>query len=127
MREHGLICNGYHNPYNPGVVKYDRALRKNMTPAEKKLWYGLLRHFKYRVLRQRTIDNYIADFYCAKLRLVIEVDGSYHFTTQQQEYDKERTKILSKYKLQIIRFTNDQIFNDFITVCKSISNILPDL
>jgi len=51
-----------------------------MTPAEKKLWYSYLRDFKFRVLRQKPINNFIVDFYCAKLKLVIEIDGDSHFT-----------------------------------------------
>lgn len=118
----GLTWNGSHLPYNSANVDNARALRKNMTPAEKKLWYGFLRNFKYRVLRQRPIDHYIADFYCAKLRLVIEVDGIQH-RFQQKEYDKKRTAILMIYGLNIVRFSNDEVMNDFENVCKQIDSI----
>jgi very-short-patch-repair endonuclease len=56
-----------------------------MTPAEKRLWYGYLRAFKFRVLRQRPIDNFIVDFFCAQLKLVIEVDGEGHFTNDGRD------------------------------------------
>jgi very-short-patch-repair endonuclease len=60
------------------VWAYDPSpeLRKNMTPMEKKLWMGLFKDFPLRVARQKVIDNYIVDFYCAKLALVVEVDGN---------------------------------------------------
>lgn len=121
IRKRGLTWNGLHLPYNSANVEYARSMRREMTPAEKKLWFGFLRKFKYRVLRQRPIDHYIADFYCAKLRLVIEIDGTHHFTTSK-EYDKKRTDILHAYGLQVIRFTNDQVLNNFQAVCSAIDN-----
>jgi len=69
-------------------------LRQNPTPAEKKLWQDFLRSYPFRVLRQRPIANFIVDFYCAALMLVIEVDGEGHFTVEGQEYDRERSTIL---------------------------------
>jgi very-short-patch-repair endonuclease len=77
-----------------------------MTVAEKKIWYSYLRSFPFRVLRQKPIDNFIVDFYCAKLKLVIEIDGDSHYTNEGREYDIERTKILAGYGLKVIRFSN---------------------
>ena len=57
-----------------------RNLRKNMTPQETKLWYQFLRTYPVKVYKQRIIESFIADFYCASARLVIEIDGSQHFT-----------------------------------------------
>ncbi len=124
VRKRGLTWNGSHLPYNSNNVDNARAMRKEMTPAEKKLWYGFLRNFKYRVLRQRPIDHYIADFYCAKLRLVIELDGVHHYT-RNQEYDKARTDILSVYGLRVLRFSNVEVMNNFESVCKKIEEIPP--
>lgn len=70
-----------------------------MTPAEKKLWNNYSKTLKTRFLRQRPIDNFIVDFYCAKLRLVIEIDGETHFTDEAKTYDLQRTLILQGYKL----------------------------
>ncbi|HEX2958350.1 MAG TPA: DUF559 domain-containing protein [Chitinispirillaceae bacterium] len=123
VQKRGLTWNGSHLPYNSNNVDYARVMRREMTPAEKKLWYGYLRTFKYRVLRQRPIDHYIADFYCAKLKLVIELDGKHHLNTI--EYDKERTSILQIYGLRILRFTNEQVLTDFTNVCKIIEEIPP--
>ncbi len=121
IRKRDLTWNGFHLPYNSNNIEKARALRRKMTPAEKKLWYGFLRTFKYRVLRQRPIDHYIADFYCAKLKLVIEADGRYHLNTL--EYDKKRSNIMHTYGLRILRFSNEQIFSDFNNVCKQIEEI----
>jgi len=121
----GLITTGYHLPYNPKLVEAARQLRKNMTPAETKLWYEYLRNFKYPVLRQRPIHHFIVDFYCAKLKLVIEIDGEQHYTVEGKAYDEERTKILEGYGLRVIRFRNEEVMNDFESVCKKIESIPP--
>ncbi len=114
----------FHLPYNPALVSQAKELRKNMTLAEKKLWYEYLRTFKFRVLRQRTIDNFIVDFYCPTLKLIIEVDGDSHFTEQGKQYDLERTQILEGYGLKVIRFTNDQVFNQFAGVCSIVEGLI---
>ena len=107
----------FHLPYNRNLVAKARELRKNMTPAEKKLWHDYLKTFKFRVLRQRPIAFFIVDFYCAALKLVIEVDGNSHFTETGMAYDAERTRILEGYGLKVIRFTNDEVLHNFDTVC----------
>lgn len=114
-----------HLPYNRHLVEKAKELRKNMTPAEKKLWYGYLRTFKFRVLRQRPIDNFIVDFFCAQLKLVIEVDGESHFTDEGKDYDCERTQILESYGLNVLRFTNDEVLQDWEGVCRRIEESIP--
>ena len=113
-----------HLPYNPELVARAKNLRKNMTVAEKKLWYEYLRTFPHRVHRQRPIDHYIVDFYCPKLKLVIEVDGDSHFAPGAQEYDRKRTEVLEGYGLKVIRFTNEQIMNNFEGVYSTIQKHL---
>ncbi len=115
----------FHLPYNRKLVEKAKELRKNMTPAEKKLWYGYLRNFKFRVLRQRPIDNFIVDFFCAGLKLVIEVDGASHFTDDGRDYDWERTQILEGYGLKVLRFTNDEVLNNWEGVCRLIEEEIP--
>ncbi|MBD1837805.1 endonuclease domain-containing protein [Trichocoleus sp. DQ-A3] len=115
----------FHLPYNRQLVEKAKELRKNMTPAEKKLWYGYLRTFKFRVLRQRPIDNFIVDFFCAQLRLVIEVDGESHFTDDGKDYDWGRTQILEGYGLKVLRFTNDEVLKDWEEVCRRIEEEIP--
>ena len=102
-------------------------MRKHPTPAEEKLWQEYLIQLKFRILRQRAIDNFIVDFYCAALKLAIEVDGDSHFTKQGKIYDEERTKILQGYGLHVIRFTNDEVMNDFDVVCKQIHEFIENL
>ena len=91
-----------------------------MTPAERKLWYGFLRHFGHRVLRQRPIDHYIVDFYCPQLRLVIELDGESHFTESGKACDDERTAVLEGYGLRVMRFTNQEVLRNLEGVCEAI-------
>ncbi|MCD6579957.1 DUF559 domain-containing protein, partial [bacterium] len=100
-------------PYNPSLKDMARENRKNPTPAEKKMWEFLQnKEFKgLKFTRQKPLDKFIADFYCAELRLVIEIDGEYH--DNQKEQDKTRSEILwDKYKIRVIRYTNTQILNN---------------
>jgi very-short-patch-repair endonuclease len=114
----------FHLPYNQKLVAKAKELRKNATLPEKKLWGEYLRFLKPRFLRQRPINNFIVDFYCASCQLVIEIDGESHFTEEGKEYDLERTKILEGYGLRVIRFTNDQVMNHFEAVCAEIERLI---
>jgi very-short-patch-repair endonuclease len=93
-------------PYDKKLKSKARELRNNMTAAEKKLWYEYLRNHKYRFLRQKPIGNFIVDFYCSKLKLVIEVDGETHIDKSDILYDQRRTKELESYGLKVLRFWN---------------------
>lgn len=96
-----------------------RKLRRKMTPAERKIWTELLRKdtlFGYRFLRQKPIDNYIADFYCSALLLVVEIDGKHHLAEKTKKYDEARTKVLNEYGIEVIRFSNEQVLNHFADV-----------
>jgi very-short-patch-repair endonuclease len=124
MNNKNLIDSDFHLPYNCSLVAKAKELRKNMTLAEKKLWFGYLRTFKFRVLRQRPIDNFIVDFYCHTLKLVIEIDGESHFTTSGRMADLERTKILEGYGLKVIRFTNEEVLHSFEGVCSKIEGLI---
>ena len=99
-------------------------MRKNPTQAERKVW-EFLRNFPLKMWRQKPIDNFIVDFYCPKLKLVIEVDGDSHFTSEGTVYDAERTKVLEGYGLQVIRFTNHQVLYEFEGVCQMILGFIP--
>ena len=121
-----LITTGYHLPYNPELKERARELRSNPTPAERKLWYQFLRNFNYPVLRQKPIDFFIVDFYCAKLKLVIEVDGDTHYTDVGLLYDKRRTEILEKYGLSVVRFSNNEVLNNFESVIYIIQQQIPN-
>ena len=115
----------FHLPYNTALVARAKELRKNMTLAEKKLWYSYLKNFKFKVLRQRPIDHFIVDFYCPSLKLVIEIDGDTHFTDEGKAYDKERTARLERYGLKLIRFTNSQVLRNFEAVCEQLNLSIP--
>jgi very-short-patch-repair endonuclease len=91
-----------------------------MTTAEKKLWFGFLRGFQLRVLRQRPIGHYIVDFYCPNRKLVIEVDGDSHAAEDASKYDEERTAVLQGYGLTVIRFSNADVLHSFEEVCEAI-------
>lgn len=94
-----------------------------MTLAEKKIWYQLFAKDGLnglRFLRQKPIDQYIVDFYCHQLKLVIEIDGESHLAEGAKEYDEERTKVLNSYGIEVIRFTNDEILNHFSDVEKNL-------
>ena len=112
-------------PYNKNLVPRAKELRKNMTLAEKKLWYDYLRDFKYRVHRQRPIDNFIVDFYCPQLKLVIEIDGDSHYTENAQECDRQRTEILQGYGLKVIRFNNHDVLDNLAGVVTIIEGLDP--
>lgn len=106
-------------PYNKDLVPRAKELRKSMTKAERKIWYEVFRNKQFeelRWLRQRPIANFIVDFYCAKLKLVVEIDGGGHFTQAEKVYDKERTKVLERYGLTVIRFTNEEILKNLAGV-----------
>ncbi len=93
--------------------KRSRELRKNMTPEEKKIWYQFLRKYEYRIARQYVLGDYIADFYCAEARLIIEIDGAQHYDEAGQNYDARRTHFFENYGLEVIRLTNLQVNNQF--------------
>jgi len=102
------------------MIDYDRRLndrarelRKNMTPAEKKIWYEVFssRQFHgYRFLRQKPLLHFIVDFYCSELLLVIEIDGSSH--DDKIEYDEERTVLLEAQGLKVLRYLNEDILGN---------------
>ena len=115
------MATGMGEMYNKDNVAIARKLRKDMTREERKLWYDCLRNLPIRFYRQKPIGNYIADFYCPKLKLVIELDGSQHYQDKGVVYDTERTKELSKYKgIKVLRIPNNQIDQNFNGVCEYI-------
>ena len=112
--------------YNKNIIPLAKELRKNMTPEEKHLWYDFLSSYPINFQRQKTIDNFIADFYCHKARLVIELDGSQHYTPQGKTYDRARTEVLHRYGLQVLRFSNSDVDDRFDSVCRMIDKTIQD-
>ncbi len=120
----GLVKNARSLPYNPKLLDRARALRLNMTQAERKLWYEFLKGSPVKFLRQRPIDHFIADFYCHEASLIIEVDGGGHFSEEGIMYDHERSAVLSSYGLKVLRFTNIEVMQNFEGVCQEITKQL---
>jgi very-short-patch-repair endonuclease len=99
----------------PDIFSKARSLRLNMTPAEIKVWNFLKGKniLGQRFRAQHPLGFYIADFYCHSIKLIIEIDGEIHYDKIQKECDDERTRDLNNWKIDVIRFTNDQVFNEF--------------
>ena len=106
--------------YNKSNIPLAKELRKQMTPWERRLWYEFLRTYPIRFQRQKAIGAYIADFYCAKARLVIELDGSGHYTNLQQAANARRTADLNQMNLSVLRICNLDIDRNFGGVCEAI-------
>ena len=111
-----------HAGAEPHQFKYARELRREMTEAEKILWEHLRarRFLNLKVRRQHPILDFIADFYCHELLLIVEADGGYHEERDVKYYDKERTKEFNRCGITIVRFTNEEILNDLDRVLKSL-------
>lgn len=99
-----------------------QELRKNMTRQEKHLWYDYLRTYPIRILRQKVVGDFIVDFYCAKAKIIIEVDGSQHYMEDGLLYDEKRTRILKTYGLEVFRFSNMDIDKKFTGICQMIDD-----
>ena len=110
--------------YNRKNVSLAKELRKSATPQENHLWYDFLSRYEIRFQRQKAIDNFIADFYCHKAKLIIEIDGSQHYTENGIQRDEFRTEILERYGLKVIRFTNRDIDRRFKEVCEHIDTVV---
>jgi very-short-patch-repair endonuclease len=111
------------NPLKIGMAK---QLRQNLTYAEKIFWRYTRgkRYHGLKFRRQQVIAGFIVDFYCAKLRTVIELDGGIH--EQQREYDRHRDKVLEARGLRVLRFTNEEVVRNIeMVIQRIISSPLP--
>lgn len=106
--------------HNKKLTPNARTLRKNMTPQENHLWYDFLKSLPINVKRQQVIGKYIVDFYIAKAKLVIEIDGSQHYEEENQKADVIRDEYMKKYGLTVMRFSNYDINTNFDGVCQTI-------
>ena len=105
---------------NPQLTPFAKQLRKNQTKEERRLWYDFLRAYPVRFRRQKVLGKYIADFYCAEARLVIELDGSQHYEQHGLEADAARTAFLESFGLSVLRIPNNEIRTNFTGVCDAI-------
>jgi very-short-patch-repair endonuclease len=113
----------------PSIFKLAKELRKNETDAERILWSKLNRNqiLGQQFRRQHPINVFIADFFCPKLKLVIEVDGSIHEIPDYQKHDDGRSDLFNDLGITVIRFTNEQIFDEIDTTVREIENIVRQL
>ena len=108
--------------YNRKNIILAKDLRKNATPQENHLWYDFLASYTIRFQRQKAIGNFIADFYCHKAKLIVELDGSQHDTEKGKQSDEIRTQVLEEFGLKVIRIPNRCIDVDFRSACEYIDN-----
>jgi very-short-patch-repair endonuclease len=110
--------------YRRNLKARSRDLRRDPTPAERKLWFDFLSSYFEQFSRQKPLGNYVADFYCARHRLVIELDGDSHFNATGERYDERRTETLGLHGIRVIRFTNAEVLQQFEGVCARIEELL---
>ena len=104
--------------YNKMLSENAKILRNNMTKEEKHLWYDYLRKSPVKFSRQKILGRYIVDFYSAEAKIVIELDGSQHYESENRIYDKKRTEFLKQYDLMVIRIPNGEINKNFEGICR---------
>ena len=112
--------------HNAALTERAKTLRKNMTKEEKRLWYDFLRSYPVRFLRQKVVDNYIVDFYCHEARLIIELDGAQHYEDKGLLNDKIRTERIESRNLTVIRIPNNEVNNNFRSVCEYIDSCIKE-
>ena len=111
-------------PHHKKQLQYARALRKEMTPEERHLWFDFLRNYPVKIYKQKPIDNYIVDFCCISAKLVIELDGSQHYEDAGKQYDFERTEYLEGLGFLVVRFSNLEINREFRAVCEYLDHLI---
>lgn len=122
----GLVFGLNFLPYNPRLKQLGRNLRNEGQISEALLWKCLKnKQTGYIFLRQRPILNYIVDFYCFKLRLVIEIDGASHFSAEAQERDAERDRQMQAIGLTVIRVKDSDVRRNPEMVVKGIMEMFP--
>ena len=112
--------------FNPALLSSARELRRNMTKEERHLWYDFLRTYPVKFTKQKIIGNYIVDFYCARAKLVLELDGSQHYDPEGIQKDARRTEYLESLGLMVLRFSNDDIKRNLRGVCERVDAVVKD-
>jgi len=98
--------------YTPKSLKFARVMRKKLTPAEARLWFGCLKELPFKFYRQRPVGKYILDFYCAEANLAIELDGDQHYFEKGIKHDEERTKYLETKGIKVLRIGNIDVYKN---------------
>lgn len=105
---------------NSKLTRNAQKLRKSMTKEERHLWYDFLKRLPVTFNRQKVMGQYIADFYCAEKKLVIELDGSQHYMDEGQQTDKERDAYFASLEIVVLRYSNREVNQQFDRVCNDI-------
>ena len=111
---------------NERLKPFSRKMRREMTKEERHLWYDFLKGLSVTVHRQKILGNYIADFYIASKKLVIELDGSQHYMDEGVRSDRDRDAWMRENGITVLRYTNLQINREFSAVCEDILKHLGD-
>ncbi len=111
------------------MKKRRQVLRKNLSKAEAIMWNHLSRKQMsgYKFRRQYSVDQYILDFYCPELKLVIEIDGDSHFMQGSQEQDKARQEHIEAFGIRFLRFTNENVYKNIDGVCQTVYLVVDEL
>jgi cyclase len=106
------MASNMHYGASSEIFQIAERLRKNMTEAEKIIWERVCKNqLGVRIRRQHPIWKFIADFYCHELKLIIEIDGGIHLNSENREYDISRDIILQDFRIEILRFTNNEVMS----------------
>ena len=108
--------------YNPKLQSYAKKLRKDMTKEERHLWYDFLKQIPLTVHRQKILGKYIADFYIASAKIVIELDGSQHFEDAYMQRDALRDDYFRQIGCMVLRYSNADVNLRFSSVCEDVLN-----
>ena len=114
-------------PYESKLIVRAKQLRKDATKQENHLWYDYLKDYPIRFQRQKAIGNYIADFYCYRAKLVVELDGSQHYEEDALQYDLQRTDFFNTLGIAVLRFLNVDIDRNFEGACMEIDKTVRKL
>jgi len=109
-------------PYNKNLKNLARNLRKNMTDAERRLWSKLRRKQlkEFQFYRQKNIGDFIVDFYCPAAKLIVEIDGGQHYLEENILKDEARELYMNGLGFKVLRFSNNDVFNNIEGVVKKI-------
>ncbi len=129
-RQAGVVEKAMTEHYNRSVLTLRRKeLRRNLSKAEAIMWNHLSRKqiAGYKFRRQHSIDQYVLDFYCPKLKLAIEIDGDSHFVPGAQEQDKIRQEHIEAFGIRFLRFTNEDVYKNIDGVCRAVYDAIEKL
>lgn len=112
--------------YDKSNIIHARSMRKSMTDEERKLWLFCLKDLPVKFRKQTPIGDYIVDFYCSEVGVIIEIDGSQHYDESGIAYDKKRDAFLSDLGLRVVRIPNNDIRFNFDAVRELIYNLVAE-